>query len=268
MKEALRVAKLADDLLEAWERDPETKKVRRVGRKDAVALAHLLHMQMDGHTEERDRHAADNDVTIACEQGCTKCCETIVFVFEAEAITVASWLSARENADALAWFEESYARWRVDVKLYPELAHQALLTNAKGSFDAALRKVGKQHVMCAFNRDGACTIYPVRPLYCRYTHAVDNADDCGVASEKPPQVMNFVSIEEFMSRARPLSLAVHSGLGKPKGIPTPLIHTVHRLLDAGTVEPFQPDQLRRKVGRNEPCPCGSGKKFKRCCGEP
>ena len=31
--------------------------------------------------------------------------------------------------------------------------------------------------------------------------------------------------------------------------------------------PFDP--LRRatpKVGRNEPCPCGSGKKFKRCCG--
>lgn len=22
----------------------------------------------------------------------------------------------------------------------------------------------------------------------------------------------------------------------------------------------------RKVGRNEPCPCGSGKKYKRCCG--
>ncbi len=21
-----------------------------------------------------------------------------------------------------------------------------------------------------------------------------------------------------------------------------------------------------KVGRNEPCPCGSGKKFKKCCG--
>jgi uncharacterized protein len=23
-----------------------------------------------------------------------------------------------------------------------------------------------------------------------------------------------------------------------------------------------------KIGRNEPCPCGSGRKFKRCCGEP
>ncbi len=25
-------------------------------------------------------------------------------------------------------------------------------------------------------------------------------------------------------------------------------------------------EIIRKVGRNEPCPCGSGKKYKRCCG--
>jgi len=23
----------------------------------------------------------------------------------------------------------------------------------------------------------------------------------------------------------------------------------------------------KKVGRNDPCPCGSGKKFKKCCGQ-
>ncbi|MBO6069947.1 MAG: SEC-C domain-containing protein, partial [Succinivibrionaceae bacterium] len=23
----------------------------------------------------------------------------------------------------------------------------------------------------------------------------------------------------------------------------------------------------QKVGRNDPCPCGSGKKFKNCCGK-
>jgi uncharacterized protein YecA (UPF0149 family) len=30
-----------------------------------------------------------------------------------------------------------------------------------------------------------------------------------------------------------------------------------------------PDSLLRpsRVGRNEPCPCGSGKKFKKCCGK-
>lgn len=28
----------------------------------------------------------------------------------------------------------------------------------------------------------------------------------------------------------------------------------------------QPIKAERKVGRNEPCPCGSGKKYKKCCG--
>ena len=29
---------------------------------------------------------------------------------------------------------------------------------------------------------------------------------------------------------------------------------------------FNPDGSVMKVGRNDPCPCGSGKKYKRCCG--
>jgi preprotein translocase subunit SecA len=28
-----------------------------------------------------------------------------------------------------------------------------------------------------------------------------------------------------------------------------------------------PQRSERKVGRNEPCPCGSGRKYKRCCGQ-
>jgi preprotein translocase subunit SecA len=27
-----------------------------------------------------------------------------------------------------------------------------------------------------------------------------------------------------------------------------------------------PIKAEEKVGRNDPCPCGSGKKYKRCCG--
>ena len=33
--------------------------------------------------------------------------------------------------------------------------------------------------------------------------------------------------------------------------------------------PLRPEGYRRaeaKVGRNDPCPCGSGKKYKKCCG--
>jgi hypothetical protein len=35
-------------------------------------------------------------------------------------------------------------------------------------------------------------------------------------------------------------------------------------LSLGTPKPIR--QPRPKVGRNDPCPCGSGKKFKKCCG--
>ena len=42
-------------------------------------------------------------------------------------------------------------------------------------------------------------------------------------------------------------------------------------LDGGAVPKREPEvttfvREERKVGRNEPCPCGSGKKYKRCCG--
>jgi len=40
------------------------------------------------------------------------------------------------------------------------------------------------------------------------------------------------------------------------------------LVEAGAprvASPVPPSRSRR-VGRNEPCPCGSGKKFKKCCG--
>ena len=33
------------------------------------------------------------------------------------------------------------------------------------------------------------------------------------------------------------------------------------------LNPTQPKIAEKKVGRNEPCPCGSGKKYKNCCGQ-
>ena len=29
----------------------------------------------------------------------------------------------------------------------------------------------------------------------------------------------------------------------------------------------EPKHTEKKVGRNDPCPCGSGKKYKKCCGK-
>ncbi len=32
------------------------------------------------------------------------------------------------------------------------------------------------------------------------------------------------------------------------------------------LNPIKTKVVEKKVGRNEPCPCGSGKKYKKCCG--
>ncbi len=32
------------------------------------------------------------------------------------------------------------------------------------------------------------------------------------------------------------------------------------------LNPSETTVVEKKVGRNEPCPCGSGKKYKKCCG--
>ncbi|GAH65763.1 unnamed protein product, partial [marine sediment metagenome] len=49
----------------------------------------------------------------------------------------------------------------------------------------------------------------------------------------------------------------------PAQAPSPMAQAAGR-----TVAASQPRQRvgGRKIGRNEPCPCGSGKKYKHCCG--
>ena len=44
---------------------------------------------------------------------------------------------------------------------------------------------------------------------------------------------------------------------------------VERLLSGDASDPEAVSPVRRdvRVGRNEPCPCGSGSKYKRCCGK-
>jgi len=36
---------------------------------------------------------------------------------------------------------------------------------------------------------------------------------------------------------------------------------------AAEAQPKAPKKAAEKVGRNDPCPCGSGKKYKNCCGK-
>ena len=40
-----------------------------------------------------------------------------------------------------------------------------------------------------------------------------------------------------------------------------------RFSDGKIVGPEPKRREEPKVGRNDPCPCGSGKKYKQCCGK-
>lgn len=46
------------------------------------------------------------------------------------------------------------------------------------------------------------------------------------------------------------------------------IHAFWLPVRHAVAERQQAQRISNKVGRNEPCPCGSGKKFKKCCGAP
>jgi uncharacterized protein YecA (UPF0149 family) len=48
-----------------------------------------------------------------------------------------------------------------------------------------------------------------------------------------------------------------------EGLPLSELSNVRAML-RGSPAPVSP--AKRKTGRNDPCPCGSGKKFKKCCG--
>ena len=60
------------------------------------------------------------------------------------------------------------------------------------------------------------------------------------------------TVASAMARAFPLAVAQYVSFG--------------RSLRQEALEPDAPPRAPARVGRNEPCPCGSGRKHKRCCG--
>ena len=70
---------------------------------------------------------------------------------------------------------------------------------------------------------------------------------------------------------------------EPKDLATALVSEIEKIKDkisgghgapaeasnekSAAVEKAKPIRVGPKVGRNDPCPCGSGKKYKQCCGK-
>jgi len=84
-------------------------------------------------------------------------------------------------------------------------------------------------------------------------------------------------VVKFLYHAEPVEDMQH----RRSGVPTTMSHPEAQALEKSHAQqeraastpvggPTRPKTVRRdqpKVGRNDPCPCGSGKKYKRCCGK-
>ena len=82
----------------------------------------------------------------------------------------------------------------------------------------------------------------------------------------------FFMFENMLGRVRErvTTLLSHAQfqLQKPQQTPTPEEHQSTLEPDEDNTEPEQNQPMvSDKTPRNAPCPCGSGKKFKHCCGK-
>lgn len=241
MSDPERLQRVVTALAEAISAREEGKRVKLpvLQRADAAALTQVMHAQLDDAIAERDAYLGDR---LACSKGCNACCRAAVVVAEGEAIAVAEWL--RENPAARARFESAFPAWRAAL---------GSLVETPETDDSWSADVRKRDVMCAFNHEGACTIYPVRPSLCRTTHALDTNQYCNVADDVRIPYFQHPPTEELYQEQRPMRFGIHASL-RPSHRFELLCAAVHRLLGGAA------------AGRNEPCPCGSGKKFKKCCG--
>jgi hypothetical protein len=95
------------------------------------------------------------------------------------------------------------------------------------------------------------------------TNVGDVRDDPAIAAE----VADFLKrsgVRDTVSNDRIMGCPHEEGIDYPLGEVCPLC-PFWADIDRFTHEPKQPPQSPR-VGRNDPCPCGSGKKYKKCCG--
>ena len=63
--------------------------------------------------------------------------------------------------------------------------------------------------------------------------------------------------------------SMDSGDGTLKITPAPKVEDEAQLKRLGLRRRIEPYVRKEpKIGRNQPCPCNSGKKYKKCCGNP
>jgi hypothetical protein len=200
-----------DDVLDRLTQSIDGKRRLPVIRaEDAESVCDHFHANVDRGTAARERAVEAAGRRVACGEGCTQCCRTIPSILAGEAVAIARWLDRPENLAARERFLEEYPKWYEQVA---DLVEASLAASAAGDQEgvlAAFRGVVRRGVMCAFNQDGKCTIYDVRPTVCRNAHALDVR--CDPARSETLEYFDFKPLDDYVERLRPVSMAMHQAL--------------------------------------------------------
>jgi Fe-S-cluster containining protein len=175
-------------------------------------------------------------VTIACARGCNACCHELIIVAMPEAHLVARWLARPENAAARARFLERYPAWREKAGDRPErIATLTVRNRDREEYVETHRQYWRSGNLCAFNHDGECTIYPVRPLVCRDAHACETNERCSPSytGGQPPSAISFTPLESVLQKCHHALQAAHNAVDDRVNQHQPLCAAVHDLLVDG-----------------------------------
>jgi Fe-S-cluster containining protein len=207
----------------------ERKFPRRVSLDEAAQIAGRLQDEVDRGVEQREAMITAQGWQLACKRGCNNCCEEPIMIFRPEAARVARWLDLPENAEVRAAFRAAYPAWR-DRQGDTPARLAATFANNPAAYVQAHKQAWAKRILCAFNVDGACTIYPVRPIVCRLGHALDTSEHCHGGATQPAHRATFVPLDQFVARTRKLLAAAHNAARGPKARVEALCNAVYELL--------------------------------------
>ena len=196
---------------------------------EAMAIAEGFSDECDVGTRERERLAERQGLRIHCHPGCSSCCGVLVMAFRPETLRIAEYLRAPEQTAARERFLAQFATWRAAVGDLPERVAARFASGDQKGYETLLTEHFRKRILCAFNDEGRCTVYPVRPLGCRDTHALDTDAHCTVdpPDGKPPAALGFVPLENLLRDARRILRATHNATTTRRHEQTSICVAVH-----------------------------------------
>lgn len=203
---------------------------------EAVAIAEALAEEFDSGTAERSRLAAAQGLNIYCRAGCSACCDILVMAYRPETLRIARFLSQPENAAVREGFLARYKSWREAAGDTPERLSALFVAGKQQEYDALHNEHFRRRIRCAFNDEGRCTIYAVRPIACRNAHALDTDAHCCAdpPDGRPAAAVGFVPLERFMKDALRILRAAHNATTTRRHEQESICAAVHRHLSPPT----------------------------------